>query len=136
LFLDGLSDPSKWPYDADIAVSDKHVVLVVNGKWAVIDKAIVAGREKVYKITERELGVLFHTEGKPVDPKCLWDDLRRRWIIVAVDLDRLPVLYIAISKTDDPSFPGNWIIRHFPIDSTKERWADGRFLSRRPRPDT
>jgi hypothetical protein len=123
------SDSGWFPPDTMGAVSETHIVELINGRFSVYDKSDGS------VLTSTSLDAFWSATGAApdnatFDPRILYDVPSGRWFAAAVDnrfgiddpLDGLNRILVAVSDTSDPT--GTW--SGFGIDSDPDdaRWAD------------
>ncbi|MCL4522932.1 MAG: putative Ig domain-containing protein, partial [Acidobacteria bacterium] len=118
--------PTVWiPYDAALAVGPNHIVVMTNSQWVVYDRNGNVVRAVTQFTTWWPNGV----GGGAFDPKCVYDPVAGRFIIMAVSQSTGPnasKYHISVSQTGDPT--GNWNSYDFDarLDGTTNtnNWAD------------
>lgn len=121
----GLPSTGWLPYDATLATGPEHVMVSVNASVGFYAKSGSL-------ILQRSLASWFSsvvTNAKIFDPKVLYDQFARRWVLLAVGLAANPNrswFLLSISETADPR--GRWF--NYALDATRDgstatnNWAD------------
>ena len=113
----GIGDTGAHPPDPIVAAGPDHVVVAVNGSWAIYTKS----GAKVFEttafgwflpvLTQLPNGDLF-----PYDPQVVYDHFRGRWLLLysATDLTSESFLLLSVSSSSDPTAP--WYTWALPGD--------------------
>jgi len=111
-----------FPPDTMGAVSDSHIVELINGRYAVYSKDTGAEIESSSQNQFwTDAGVNF--TNFTFDPRVLYDSASGRWFATAVDNPGLDnQVLLAVSETSDPT--GDWNAFGIDSDSNDQRWAD------------
>jgi hypothetical protein len=109
-----------WPPDTHGAVGDANFVQVVNAGIRVYNKA--GGF-----IQQRTLRALFGATENLFDPRVVYDQTWRRWVIIATRsstsaADAIRRFYLAISTTSDPA--GSYYVYVVPYPFNAGDWCD------------
>ena len=114
--LRGDAGSFSYPPDTDGAVGPNHYVETVNRNFAVYDKQ--TGPELVNIL----LGTFL--PGSNGDPRVLFDHHSGRWIVLVTDFSATQSIFLAVSRTDDPT--GAWFKTSFftAAGSDSGTWPD------------
>jgi len=118
--------PTVWiPYDAALAVGPSHIVVMTNSQWVVFDR----NGNVVRAVTQFPTWWPNGVGGGAFDPKCFYDPVGGRFVIMAVSQSTAPnasKYHISVSQTGDPT--GNWNTYDFDarLDGTTNtnNWSD------------
>ncbi|MBI1749601.1 MAG: putative Ig domain-containing protein [Acidobacteria bacterium] len=121
--FNGIGQSGSIPYDAAIAVGPSNVLLMTNTRLAIYDRN---GSQLSITTFSTFWG---SPAGTPFDPKCFYDAVAGRWVMLAVSQTtsgNLAYYHLAISQTGDPT--GAWYKYQFDarVDGTTmtSNWAD------------
>ncbi len=120
----GITMTGWYPPDPDLAVGPNHVVAVVNSSIAFFTKA---GAAQFQQTSENFFTGLGATSFQ-FDPKCLYDRIHGRFLIVFDELDDVngfSYLLLAISDDSDPN--GFWDLYRINVtlgDASQNYWLD------------
>ena len=113
------------PPDSTLAVGPNHVVVMVNGAWAIYDKN--GNRLYIKNLKDWWTGV--SPPGSPVDPKVIYDNHAGRWVMIAIAVDKNAKKSSYLLSVSDDSDPlGSWW--SWNLDATLDNststsnWAD------------
>ncbi|GEM_PF-4588375 len=101
----GISYTAWYPPDPTAAVGPNHIIVMVNGSWAIYDKT----GSKLYQTTLASWWANVSPLGSVFDPKVIYDQYAGRWILLAVAHDAatgISSYLISASATSDPT--GSW----------------------------
>lgn len=96
----GISFSTYLVADPHLAVGNNHVVMVVNGRWAIFDKNTGS------TVFEQSLDAFFSATNT-FDPKVLYDRQSNRWVIIALTFSN-PTSTIEFAISDDSDPNGIW----------------------------
>lgn len=111
------------PPDPILAVGPNHIVVMVNKSWAIYDKEGNQG----YIVTLPDWWAAASPPGGPFDPKCCYDQLSGRWILLAAAKGTTTSAYMLAVSDDDNPYGSWWLWR---LDATvngstsTNNWAD------------
>jgi hypothetical protein len=119
--FNGIGQNGWIPYDAAIAVGPNHVLVMTNAEWAVYSRT---GGLLTLNTFASWWGTV---AGTPFDPKCVYDPLSGRFVMLAVSKGSSTAYYhLSVSNTNDPT--GAWF--SYRLDATLDgssatgNWAD------------
>ena len=111
-----------FPPDSMMAVSEEHVVELINGAYRVYSKT---DGQRLQATTLEGFWRLAGVVPKffAFDPRVLYDPSTRRWFALAVDdQNDANNFLVAVSRTSDPT--AGWTAFQIPSDSANQLWAD------------
>ena len=121
-------DSSALPPDSNGAVGPAHFVELINGRFAVFDKATGSPVQSFTDVTFwSRAGVTIPARWAVTDPRLVYDPVSQRWFAVQIDFDTLGMInsnhfLLAISSTADPA--GTWTGMAITADPTLSTTAD------------
>ncbi|MEW6249434.1 MAG: hypothetical protein AB1716_02225, partial [Planctomycetota bacterium] len=112
----GDAGSNSYPPDTDGAIGPRHFVETVNRNFAIYDKATGAQLSNIL------LGAFL--PGSNGDPRVLFDQYSARWFVIVTDFSATKRIFLAVSRTDDPT--GSWFKTSFYTNQGADagRWPD------------
>lgn len=117
-----IADSGFFPPDTMGTVGERHIVELINGRYAVYDK-VTGARVRSSTLNQFWTDANVEFKGFAFDPRVVYDPFSKRWFAASVDNGRDDNNFLlAVSKTSDPT--EGWTGFAIDSNSNDQRWAD------------